>query len=141
MGAGDLALDVAADCAEDNSIRPLVRFTIVLVIVNIIGIHEARYVVWGQVTTAHVIASRLVSGGAQNSIEYIYRDVDNAEHHEFEHVPAELVKVSLVLNLVGEGIEDEAVRSIGAMTSGSVSLRSRVSGKGGSSPSTRKSVL
>lgn len=90
MDAGDLALDVAVDCAEDHSIRPLVRFTIVLVIANIIGIYEARYVVWGAVATAQVDEARPVSGGTQTSIEYAFRDSGNIEHREFEHVPAEL---------------------------------------------------
>ncbi len=103
MDAGDLAIDVAADCAEDHSIRPLVRFTFVLVIVNLMGIYEARYVVWGETTTAHVVTSRPVSGGTQTSIEYTFRDVGNAEHREFEHVSADLQL------LAGDDVEVEYI--------------------------------
>lgn len=89
MDAGDFAIDLAADGADDFSIRPLVRLTIVLVIVNLMGIYEARYVIWGETANARVVNSRPIAGGTQTSIEYTFRDGRNVEHREFEHVPAE----------------------------------------------------
>ncbi len=88
MDASGIALDMTGNVAENGGISFWLRITIVLVVLNLFGIYNCRYVLWGRTTEANVTSVRQIAAGKQLAIDFEFKDESGQRQKEHEDVPA-----------------------------------------------------